>query len=291
MKCIKCGFEARGSFCPMCGTKFPEDINTTPDKSPQIGIISSEDGPTAIYTNTEFNPYQQTNQSAPVIPQSIPTPNQYAPYEPQMPQPQKSGKTLPIVLSIIVSIIIITGILVNILSSVLFNSEYISEPIDDNDNSSYEELDTNEDTTIYSINKPVQCKYGNITLKGIEVTKESFEFNEDYKECKLTFELENPTNKAIELSVPTIQLCHTGDDYYEDCFEWLYDDYESANEDYSLTLGANETKTFVSYYKVPNYVNDFSILFELFDFDCESNFICYFEASLANTETTTQKEN
>ncbi len=290
MKCIKCGFESNSSFCPMCGTKFPEEVNTTHENSPQFGVISSEDGPTAYYT--EFNPYQQTNQGAPIPPQNIPTPHQYAPYEPEMPQSQKSGKALPIILSIIVSIVIIVGAVMNIISPLLFDVGYIVEHYDNSDDSFYDDFQTDEDPTIHSINEPIEFKYGIVTFKGIEITKDKFEFDENCKEFKLTFEFENPTDEIIELAVPTVQFCPADGDYYEDCFEWLYDDYETPDNEYSeFTLGAKEKKTFVTYYKVPNDVKDFNISLDQYDLDYSYNFICYFEASLTQAETITQKEN
>lgn len=295
MKCFNCGFESNDTYCAMCGTKLK-------DNEPQIVVISSEDGPTAYYTSAETNPYQQTHNTPPTPPQGMPTPQQYSPYPVQEVQTKKSGSALPTILAIIVSTIIVIGVIINIISSIVYKSSILDvlndineSPENYSDDSFYEDYNTDEDSTIYSMNQPVTFKYGTIKFTEISITKEKFEYDENYRECKLTFEIENTTEKTIQLSTPSIQLCQKGDDYYEDCFEWLYDDYDSSNSDYAeFKLNAGETKTFVSYYKIPNTITDFSLLVDLYDSEFTYDFICYFETSLPQTETTapaTQKDN
>jgi len=291
----------------MCGTKLSEASNT-----PQVGVISSEDGPTAYYVNTEPNPYMQTNQGAsapqqstpyPQPNQGMPTPPPYAPYPTTQVTQSKTSNSVAIILTIILSIVIIAGAVINIISSIIYKNSVMD--LLDNvyediyEEPYYEDYKTNEDTNIYAKNESVEFKYGTIKLSDIEITKDNFEFDEKYRECKLSFEIENTTDKTIELSVPSIQLCPVGDDYYEECYEWLYDDYEVTESEYGiLTLDAGKKKTFVTYYKVPTDVNDFSIMFDLCDYDYIYNFVCYFEASLTQAETTvpvteptTKKEN
>lgn len=302
MKCIKCGFESNDSFCPMCGTKLPEAVNTAPEVE-QIGVISSEDGPTAYYTSN--NPYHQAQQSVPTPqqgmptpppypypPQGMPTPPPYAPYPPQPPQPKKSGNALHIVLAIIVCTVIVVGTVINVVSSISYKSSILDifDDVYDSYNEAYDDLyyndyATDEDDTVHPMNEASDFKYGSVTLTNIEITKDKFEFDDSIRECAFTFEVKNTTDEKVEFYVPSAQVCSAGDDYYMDCYEWLYDDYENASPNYDFTIEAGETKEFVTYYKVPADVNDFSIMFNIYDYDYAYDFYCYFEASIPQDET------
>ena len=319
MKCLNCGFESNDSFCPMCGTKLPEAFTDQPENPPHIVVIHGEDGPTAYYfdTNDNSNPYQQTNQTAPFPPQGMPTPQPYtqypqgvptpppytqysqgvptpppyAPYPPQAPQPKKSGSALPAVLSIIVCAVIVIGTIINIVSSIFFKEsvfDFIEDTYDSYADSIYEPIYENdtfyEDPEIYPMNEAVNFKDGTITLKSAEITKEKFQNDDSVYECAFTFDIENTSDETITFSVPTINICPEGSDYYEDCYEWLYDDYENSDEEYDLRVDAGETKSFVTYYKIPKEDKNFSIMCDLYAY--QYDFMCYFEASLAQAETT-----
>lgn len=292
MKCINCGFESNDKFCPMCGTKLSQAFNTAPANN-------DSDGSAFAYPNgAETNPYQQAvpQQSAPYQQpnQGMPAPQQYSPYPYHEPQPKQSGNTLSIILSIIVCIVVVAGTVINIVSSALYKNSLTDLLTGMNDyydsvyeEPYYEDYKTNEDKTIYSMNEDVSFEYGKIRFVKMEITKDNFEFDEDSRECALTFEIENTTDEYVELSVPSIQLCKKGGHYYEDAYEWLYDDFKSSNtDDFGVfSLDAGEKKSFVTYFKVPTDVNDFSMMLDLYDYDYIYNFVCYFEASLTQNDT------
>jgi len=286
MKCIKCGFESNDSFCPMCGTKL------SANNEQQIGVISSDDGPTAYYN--EVNPYQQAQPSAPPPQQSMPTPQPYTPNPQQAQQSKQSGNTLPIILSTIVCTVIVLGTVINVVSSISYKNSImdIFEDAYDYDDYYYDspyyaDYLADEDTTVHPINEVSEFKYGKVKLTNIEVTKDKFEFDDSICECAFTFEIENTSEEALELATPSVQVCAKGDDYYEECYEWLYDDYEISDSYYSdFIIEAGETKKFITYYKVPTDESDFSLMFNLYDYDSTLDFVCYFEASLPQAETT-----
>ncbi len=129
MVCPNCGFESDNKFCPMCGSKIPEQpIKTVADTSAEIN------------NQTDFNqvyPTQNFSKTPVTAPYPAPPYNSEVPEGMPLPQyenskPKKSNSTiLAIVLTAIVLAVIAAGIVISIYSHFTYNKSIISAVAED----------------------------------------------------------------------------------------------------------------------------------------------------------------
>lgn len=290
MKCTNCGFECDNLFCPMCGTKMPEqnteqvetNVSAQYSEQPQNNDPAME------------NPYQMPQgfgnnqygadpvapaQQVPVYPQQNILPYQGMPVPPQYePCAKKSGKALPIVLSCIIVAVIIAGTAICVYSSYAFNKSIIDVLSDvtssdyvvsDYYDAPYDNYSTYYDETIRKTGEASEFDDFKITLKEIAY-ENGMTSNADSQVYSLKFEVENTSDNAITFYEPYADIYSDEEKtiFINDC-ELLYCDIK-MNENYEFSIDAGEKAEFTMYYKISK--------------DIKSP--CWFEIDMSNVDLT-----
>lgn len=285
MKCPNCGYNCDDKYCAMCGTKLPEQpVNTNPnpyenasiynnnfqsenfsqpnnaDFNSGFGNTNSYNQPQAPADNT--NSYQNNFQSgAPNMPQGgMPVPPAY-PAPPQYNNaPKKKSKALPIVITCLIAAVIVAGAVISVYSACTYNKSIINDLFNENhddyyvDDEYYPDSDCEyiEDTDKHKIGETKELPDCKVTLKKVEKDKSADEKTTGSSRTKYVFEIENTTDKYINLHYIYCDAYNT-DSYTS--LDWLSNNLsnDEYNSDY-ISLDPNQKKEVSFDYSVPNNV-------------------------------------
>lgn len=268
---------------PINNTNFGESVNNS---NPYIQT------PTPFYgTNPAENDFQTDIPNAPQndmptppvysVPSQngMPTPSAY-PAPPQYtPTPKKKSKALPIILTCLISAVIVAGAAISVYSACTYNQSIVIGLIGESENRNVyspneyepyygEDINYIEDDEAHKIDEVKKLPDCKVTLKKAQRDKSGDTDGEGNSLVKVTFELENTTDKTVTFDYVSGEA-YNGDTYYN----WVND---NVSEDQTFELKPNEKRELTFGFAVPNKTDSFEVYLSLDNYDSNYSYYGYF---------------